>query len=113
MAASGALRCLWQQCKALLRYSRCSGGIFGALANLLAAVLIWAITLAVKSRKLAIWQDGLKPLGIAALFGIQIATMEPDVRFEPKPAELADRSIRPDGREAEVRCISSLKGFLA
>jgi len=47
----------------------CIGGIFGSLANLfvLAVVLIWAITLAVKSRKMATWHDGLKPLGVVAL----------------------------------------------
>ena len=47
----------------------CFGGYIGGLANMfiLAVVVIWAIVLAVKSRKMATWHEGLKPLGAVAL----------------------------------------------
>lgn len=47
----------------------CIGGYFGSLASLFVLVvgLIWAIIFAVKSRKMATWHGGLKPLGAVAL----------------------------------------------
>ncbi len=50
----------------------CIGGVFGSLANMfiLAVVMIWAIVLAVKSRKRATWHDGLKPLGFVVVSSI-------------------------------------------
>lgn len=50
----------------------CIGGAFGSLGNtfILFVVVIWAIILAVQSRKQMSWQEGLKPLGIVALSSI-------------------------------------------
>lgn len=50
----------------------CIGGVFGSLANMfiLAVVMIWAISLAVKSRNRATWHDGLKPLNCVAVSSV-------------------------------------------
>ncbi len=47
----------------------CLAGLYGAQVSLLifAVVVIWSVTLAVKSFKMAKWHEGLKPLGVVAL----------------------------------------------
>ena len=47
----------------------CIGGGYGSLTNLviLVVVVIWSIILAVKSRSMAKWHDGLRPLSAVAV----------------------------------------------
>ena len=50
----------------------CLGGVFGTQANLVifAVLVIWSISLSVKSSKKAEWHAGLKPLGAVVFSSI-------------------------------------------